>query len=107
VGSAAVSQEVDAFEQTAALPLAHRPGEFWAYNTPIYRMLVHVIELASRETIDQFTIRKLSGPIGMSRSKWDCDPAPNNRTNCTWYRSGLRDMSRFGLFILRRGAWGT
>src|SRR4029079_3002698 len=31
--------------------------------------------------------------------------APNGRTNCTWYRSGLRDMSRFGLLILRNGAW--
>jgi CubicO group peptidase (beta-lactamase class C family) len=105
VGAAAVSPDVDAFEQTAALPLAHAPGAFWAYNTPVYRMLVHLIELASQETIDAYTTRKLAGPIGMSRSKWDCDPAPNNRTNCTWYRSGLRDMSRFGLLVLRNGKW--
>ena len=105
VGAAAVSPEIDAFDQTAALPLEHTPGEFWAYNTPVYRMLIRVLEIASKESIDAFTTRKLAGPIGMSVSKWDCDPAPKNQTNCTWYRSGLRDMSRFGLMILRKGRW--
>jgi len=105
VGSANVSPDVDAFEATAALPLDHAPGEVWAYNTPIYRMLVHIIEIASGQSIDAFTERKLSGPIGMGASKWDCEPAPNGRTNCTWYRSNLRDMSRFGLLILRNGKW--
>ena len=105
VGSANVSPDVDAFEETAALPLEHAPGAVWAYNTPIYRMLVHIVEIASGESIDAFTERKLSGPIGMRASKWDCDPAPNNRTNCTWYRSSLRDMARFGLLVLRSGKW--
>lgn len=105
VGSANVSPDADAFEETAALPLDHAPGEAWAYNTPIYRMLVHIIEIASGESIDAFTRRKLSGPVGMGASKWDCEPAPKGRTNCTWYRSNLRDMSRFGLLILRNGKW--
>jgi CubicO group peptidase (beta-lactamase class C family) len=105
VGPAAVSPEIDAFEQTAAQPLDNEPGEAWAYNTPVYRMLIRILELASSQSIDAFTERHLSGPIGMTRSKWDCDPAPNNRTNCTWYRSGLRDMARLGLLMLRRGRW--
>jgi CubicO group peptidase (beta-lactamase class C family) len=105
VGAAAVSSDVDAFEQTAALPLEHQPGTFWAYNTPVYRMLLRIIEIAAKESIDAFTVRKLAGPLGMSASKWDCEPAPDNKTNCTWYRSSLRDMSRFGLLVLRRGRW--
>jgi CubicO group peptidase (beta-lactamase class C family) len=68
-------------------------------------MLLHVLEIASHQSIDAFTARKLSGPLGMASSTWDCSPAPNNRTNCTWYRSNLRDMSRFGLLILRHGTW--
>src|SRR5262245_49122721 len=105
VGPADVGPDTDAFEQTAAQPLESEPGEVWAYNTPVYRMLIRILELASNQSIDAFTERHLSGPIGMSRSKWDCEPAPNNRTNCTWYRSGLRDMARFGLMMLRRGKW--
>jgi CubicO group peptidase (beta-lactamase class C family) len=105
VGPAAVTSDVDAFEQTAALPLDHSPGAVWAYNTPVYRMLIRVLEIASGQSIDAFTERKLSGPLGMNRSTWDCIPAPNSRTNCTWYRSNLRDMARFGLLMLRSGQW--
>lgn len=100
-----VRADVDAFEETAALPLEHRPGEVWAYNTPIYRMLLRILETASGGSIDRYTERKLSGPLGMRYSRWDCGPAPNNKTNCSWYRSCLRDMSRFGLMILRNGQW--
>jgi len=107
VGAGRVSADVDAFEETAAFALEHKPGEHWAYNTPVYRMLLRVIEIASGESINRFTQRKLSGPLAMSHSRWDCDPAPNNKTNCTWYRSSLRDMSRFGLLILRNGKWGS
>lgn len=105
VGAVAVSPDVDAFEQTASLPLEHEPGTRWAYNTPVYRMLVRILEIASGESIDAYTSRKLAGPLGMNRSSWDCGPAPNGKTNCTWYRSSLRDMSRFGLLILRQGKW--
>jgi CubicO group peptidase (beta-lactamase class C family) len=107
VGAAAVSEKIDAFEETAALPLQHQPGEFWAYNTPVYRMLVHILEIASKQKIDDFTRRKLSGPLGITHSSWDCPPGPNGVTNCTWYRSGLRDMSRFGLLVVREGKWGS
>jgi len=100
-----VRSDVDAFEETAASPLDHAPGEFWAYNTPVYRMLIRVLEIASGVSIDQYTQRKLSGPLGMNHSQWDCSPAPKGKTNCTWYRSSLRDMSRFGLMILRNGKW--
>jgi CubicO group peptidase (beta-lactamase class C family) len=105
VGAGRVSAGIDAFEETAAFPLEHKPGERWAYNTPVYRMLLRVIEIASGESINQFTQRRLGATIGMSHSSWDCSPAPKGKTNCTWYRSSLRDMVRFGLLILRNGKW--
>jgi CubicO group peptidase (beta-lactamase class C family) len=105
VGPPAVSPDVDAFEQTAALPLENTPGTVWAYNTPVYRMLIRILEIASGTTINEYTQTKLGGPIGMSNSAWQCGPAPGNKTNCTWYRSTLRDMSRFGLLISRHGKW--
>jgi CubicO group peptidase (beta-lactamase class C family) len=105
VGAAGVSADVDAFEEAAAFALEHKPGEHWAYNTPVYRMLLRALELASGESINQYTRRKLAAPIGMTHSSWDCSPAPNGKTNCTWYRSCLRDMARFGLLILRNGSW--
>jgi CubicO group peptidase (beta-lactamase class C family) len=95
----------DAFAETAAFALEHQPGEHWAYNTPVYRMLLRVLELATGESINQFTQRQLATPLGMNYSGWDCPPAPQGKTNCNWYRSCLRDMARFGLLILRNGKW--
>ncbi len=105
VGLGRVAAEVDAFEETAGFPLEHKPGEHWAYNTPSYRMLLRVLEIASGENINQYTQRKLGAPLGLQQSSWDCAPGPNSKTNCTWYRSCLRDMSKFGLLILRNGKW--
>lgn len=105
VGLVRAVAEVDAFEETAGLPLEHKPGEFWAYNTPVYRMLLRVLEIATGESINQYTQRKLGVPLGLQQSSWDCGPAPQGKTNCTWYRSSLRDMAKFGLLILRNGRW--
>ena len=74
-------------------------------NTPVYRMLIRILEIASAPPINDYTQRKLGGPIGMSNSAWQCGPAPGGKTNCTWYRSTLRDMSRLGLLISRHGKW--
>lgn len=104
VGAVRAVAEVDAFEETAGFPLDHKPGEHWAYNTPVYRMLLRMLETATGESINQYTARKFA-PLALQQSSWDCGPAPNNKTNCAWYRSCLRDMSKFGLLILRNGKW--
>ena len=104
VGAVRAVPDVDAFDETAALPLEHQPGEHWAYNTPVYRMLLRMLESASGESINQYTQRKFA-PLQLQQSSWDCSPAPQGKTNCSWYRSSLRDMSKFGLLILRNGKW--
>lgn len=104
VGAVRAVAEVDAFDETAGFPLEHKPGEHWAYNTPVYRMLLRMLEHATGESINAYTARKFA-PLGLQSSSWDCGPAPNNKTNCSWYRSSLRDMSKFGLLILRHGKW--
>jgi CubicO group peptidase (beta-lactamase class C family) len=104
VGAVRAVAEIDAFEETAGFPLEHKPGEHWAYNTPVYRLLLRMLEHATGESINQYTARKFA-PLGLLSSSWDCGPAPNNKTNCSWYRSSLREMSKFGLLILRQGKW--
>jgi len=104
VGNLRDGQFVDAFAETAALPLDHKPGEHWAYNTAVYRMLLRMLENATGETINRYTQRKFA-PLQLRHSLWDCGLAPDNKTNCTWFRSTLREMAKFGLLILRNGRW--
>ena len=96
----------DMFENTAALPLEHTPGTVWGYNTPVYRMLMRVIELATGESIEAYTKRKLTDPLGMADTAWVTTPiADTDRRNSLYIRSSPRDMARFGLLALRLGDW--
>ncbi len=104
VGAVRAVATVDAFEETAALPLEHKPGTHWAYNTPVYRMLLRMLEHATGESINAYTRRKFA-PLAWQQTSWDCTPAPADKTNCQWCRSCVRDMAKFGLLILRNGQW--
>ena len=59
-----------------ALPLEHPPGTYWVYNTPAYRMLVRIVEIAVHEPVQQYMERRLTGPLGMSHTHWQTSPAP-------------------------------
>ena len=102
VGVDAAVAGVDQFEQTAALPLEHEPGTHWAYNTPVYRMLLGVLEKATGEPLPTYTKRKLTAPLGMEHGAWDGLPA-GAKTSWTWFRCSVHDMARFGELILGRG----
>src|SRR5262249_40300096 len=41
-GGNSIASDIDIFGETAALPLVHKPGEVWEYNTPVYRMLIRI-----------------------------------------------------------------
>ncbi len=102
VGGDAAAAGVDQFTQTAALPMEHEPGSHWAYNTPVYRMLLRVLEKATGEPLAAYTKRKLTGPLGMEHGGWDGLPA-GDETSYTWFRCTVRDMARFGELVLGRG----
>ena len=102
VGADAAVAGVDQFAQTAALPLEHEPGTHWAYNTPVYRMLLRVLEKATGEPLAAYTKRKLTAPLGMEHGAWDGLPA-NGETSYTWFRCTVRDMARFGELVLGGG----
>ena len=92
------------FDATAALPLEHPPGTHWAYNTPVYRMLLSVVEVATGETLPEYTRRKVLAPLGMEHGEWQNQPA-GERLNWTWFSCSIRDMCRFGLLASRGGEW--
>lgn len=104
LGGALTLPYLDVFERTAALPLEHRPGEHWAYNSSASQMLLRLLEMASGQRLNRYTQRKLA-PLQLHHSSWDCGLAPNDQLNCTWFRSSLRDMAKLGLLMLRQGRW--
>jgi CubicO group peptidase (beta-lactamase class C family) len=95
----------DLFATTAALPQEHAPGTYWVYNTPAYRMLVRIVEIAVHEPAQQYMERRLTGPLGMTHTRWQTSPAPDGSNNYYWLEASTRDMARFGLFAAHKGRW--
>jgi CubicO group peptidase (beta-lactamase class C family) len=71
------------------------PGKKWLYNTLAYHKLMGVVEKSTGKTINAFSTEVLFGPLGMSDSRWLTSSVT----------ASARDMARFGLMVLSRGAW--
>lgn len=98
----------DQFAINAAAPLQDPPGTRWAYNTPMFHMMYHVVERAVGEPFADFAQRMLLGPIGVQNWSWLTNQGQGANGPVTNYYSALcsaRDMGRFGLFALRGGQW--
>jgi CubicO group peptidase (beta-lactamase class C family) len=90
------------------------PGTRWLYNTPIYARTVQIVEKASGLTVDEYTRRWLTDPLGMSDSRWTPRPwvdepgaiaAGSAEGNTIGFSTSARDLARFGLMILAGGRW--
>lgn len=92
----------------AAAPIA-APGAEWAYSTPMFHLLYHVLERATGERFQDFARRSLTGPLGMDDTRWVTSQgrgALGPVTNFYTAACSARDLARFGLFALRGGRWG-
>ena len=70
------------------------PGTRWAYHNSAYRIVQDVMETATGQNKNIYTRLRLGNRIGMKGFWFDYI-----------YYSTARDMARFGLFTLARGAW--
>ncbi|MCP5432833.1 MAG: beta-lactamase family protein [Alphaproteobacteria bacterium] len=99
------ANEGSIFLSTVARPLVSKPGEKWVYNTPAYRLLANILEIATGEKIEAYMARRLSSPIGLADTHWVTQTAPDGATNYYFIRQTPRDMARFGLLALHWGNW--
>jgi CubicO group peptidase (beta-lactamase class C family) len=82
-------------------------GRVWRYNTGAYSRMIGVIEKAVGTDIQTFTHDRLTGPTGMTDSRWLPRPwsAGNAAANSIGLATSGRDLARFGLLILADGHW--
>lgn len=81
-------------QQPTCLQYQADAGTRWSYHNAPYRLLQDVVASASGRPFQQYTTTRLGTRLGMG-GLW---------VNYVFY-SRARDMARFGLFILARGAW--
>ena len=98
----------DAVSQTRAflaLPVAHKPGTHFVYNTPASFMLSAIVQKVSGTPLVDYLRPRLFEPLGIRNPTWDASPK-----GVSLGGFGLsvttEDIARFGQLYLQKGEWG-
>ena len=87
-----------------ALPVAHRPGTHFVYNTPASYMLSAIVQKAAGSTLLDYLRPRLLDPLGIDKATWDAD-----RHGVSLGGFGLslttEAVARFGQLYLQKGTW--
>lgn len=93
-----------AVKKFLALPVAHKPGTYWVYNTPASFMLSAIVQKVTGQTVHEYLRPRLYAPLGIANATWE-----TNRQGISLGGSGLsvrtEDIARFGQFYLQKGRW--
>lgn len=85
-------------------PMVAQPGAVFNYNSGASHLLAAIFEQATGESMWVFAVKRLFGPLGISRVHWSFDP-----DGVTFGAGGLhmlpRDMTKFGYLYLQGGVW--
>ena len=97
-------QAEDAVKQFLAIPVAHKPGTHFMYNTPGSFMLSAIVQKATGQTTLAYLQSRLFEPLGIHDPQWD---AGKSGINLGGFGLHIRteDIAKFGLLYLRAGEW--
>lgn len=94
----------DWVEYAVNLPMANRPGEYWAYNSTSLSLIGELISKKSNMTIPDFANKYLFKPMCITDFQWGFSPKGK-----AWLagnaRMKPRDMAKFGYMVLNGGMW--
>jgi CubicO group peptidase (beta-lactamase class C family) len=87
-----------------ALPVEHKPGTFWFYNTPAIYMLSAIVQKTTGVTLFDYLQPRIFEPLGIEHPTWDMSSQGISLGGiglsiCT------EDIARFGLLYLNKGNW--
>lgn len=90
-----------------ALPSEHEPGTYWQYAQSTLDLLLHALERALGQDVQDFAQAELFGPIGIAPGAWRWMRDPQGHTNA-WAHLYMRnaDWARLGRLMLQNGRWG-
>ena len=80
-------------------------GTRWFYNTPAYGKLDDVLERAAGRKIGDITQEWLTGPLGMTDSRWEARTGRFVDANNIGFVTTPRDLARLGVLLLNGGTW--
>ena len=99
------SADVSQARAFLALPVGHKPGTHFVYNTPASHMLSEIVQKATGTPLVEYLRPRLFEPLGIGHPKWETTP---RGVSLGGYGLSLttEDIARFGQLYLRKGEWG-
>ncbi len=87
-----------------ALPVAHKPGTFFVYNTPASYMLSAIVQKVTGQTVLDYLRPRLFEPLGIANPTWE---ASKQGISLGGFGLSLRteDIAKFGQLYLKKGQW--
>ncbi len=86
-----------------SIPVAHKPGTHFWYNTPATFMCSAIVQKVTRQTVFDYLKPRLFDPLGIENPTWEM------KQQYTFGGSGLHirteDIARFGQLYLQKGNW--
>jgi len=86
-----------------SLPVAHKPGTHFWYNTPAIFMCSAIVQKVTGQTVFDYLKPRLFDPLGIENPTWEM------KQQYTFGGSGLHirteDIARFGQLYLQKGNW--
>jgi CubicO group peptidase (beta-lactamase class C family) len=99
-----VDPDVSQTRAFLALPVAHKPGTHFVYNTPASYMLSAIVQQVTGTTLLDYLRPRLFEPLGIGAPRWDATP---HGVSLGGFGLSVRteDVARFGQLYLQRGTW--
>ena len=87
-----------------AVPVTHKPGTFFVYNTPATYMLSAIVQKVTGQTVLDYLRPRLFQPLGIENPTWEM-----SKEGVAMGGFGLsvrtEDIARFGQLYLQKGVW--
>lgn len=83
---------------------AAAPASAWLYNTPVYHVLMRVLEAATGMNRHSLTREWVTEPLGMAHTSWTDRPWASSDI-AVGLSTTARELARFGLMIQAGGRW--
>jgi CubicO group peptidase (beta-lactamase class C family) len=86
------------------LPVAHKPGTHFVYNTPATYMLSAIVQKVTGRTVLDYLRPRLLEPLGIENPPWENSP---QGISLGGYGLSVRtdDIVKFGQLYLQKGEW--
>jgi len=84
-------------------PLKHEPGQVFMYSNYASLMLSAIVTKITGQSLNEFLKKELYDKIGLEDIEWP--EFKGYSLGCTGLRLSVKDMARFGLLLLNKGAW--